>query len=207
MNKKNLLIKFRILYCILILLIATPTNLYSKDLFNQNYLNDDGTFNAIIEIPTGTKTKIEYDQILKDFKVEIVQNTQRKIDYLAYPANYGFIPNTLVKKKIGGDGDAVDIIVLGNKLKTGETVKVNIVGMLKLFDNNQIDFKVVSINNDENKKIFNLSSFENYYPGALDLIEIWFLNYKKNTNDNLITSNGYVEAQEAIEFIKFTSIK
>jgi len=37
----------------------------------------------------------------------------RVIKYLAYPGNYGMIPRTLLPKELGGDGDPLDIIMLG----------------------------------------------------------------------------------------------
>lgn len=85
-----------------------------------NYLHDISAFTAdsliqvVIEIPAGTNQKwevnketghIEWDQLTPD--------SMRIIDYLAYPANYGFVPQTLLSKESGGDGDPVDVFVLG----------------------------------------------------------------------------------------------
>ena len=42
---------------------------------------------------------------------EIVNGKPRKVHYLGYPGNYGFIPQTSLSKDRGGDGDPADILL------------------------------------------------------------------------------------------------
>ena len=59
----------------------------------------------------------------------------------AMPANYGFIPQTLCE-----DGDALDVLVLGDDvLTTGTVLTVRLVGMLHMIDNGVTDNKVLAI--------------------------------------------------------------
>ena len=46
----------------------------------------------------------------------------RIVNFLPYPANYGFIPSTFMDKKKGGDGDALDILLISEHMVTGTVV-------------------------------------------------------------------------------------
>ena len=56
-------------------------------------------------------------------KWEYSNNSYRTVKYLPYIANYGFVPQTLYSKDLGGDGDPVDVILLGEKKKMGAVIK------------------------------------------------------------------------------------
>ena len=79
-------------------------------------INADRTVNAIIEIPTGNNDKWE---VGKDGVMtwEIRKGKPRIVEYLGYAGNYGMIPRTL-----GGDGDSLDILVLGPSIPRGTWV-------------------------------------------------------------------------------------
>ena len=62
-------------------------------------------FNAIIEIPKGSKIKYELDKPTGLLRVDRILYSS-----VIYPANYGFIPRTYC-----GDGDPLDVLVLGNE--------------------------------------------------------------------------------------------
>ena len=53
--------------------------------------------------------------------------------------NYGFIPGTKA-----ADGMEKDAIILGPKLRTGEKVKVNDVGVVRFMDDGLVDDKIVT---------------------------------------------------------------
>ena len=85
----------------------------------NNYLtgyeavHDDGDINVVVEIPTGSVQKWEVDKTSGNLKWEFVDGKPREVKYLGYPGNYGMIPRTLLPKELGGDGDPLDVIVLG----------------------------------------------------------------------------------------------
>ena len=70
--------------------------------------NADGTLNAVIEIPQGDVRKFETDVTTGRLFWELKGGKPRKVAYLGYPGNYGMVPRTL-----GGDGDPLDVIVIG----------------------------------------------------------------------------------------------
>jgi inorganic pyrophosphatase len=152
----------------------------------NNFLSDieafasDSLVNVVIEIPAGTNQKWEVNKETGQIEWEqITPDSMRIIDYLAYPANYGFVPQTLLSKDRGGDGDPVDVFVLGPSIAREQVVKVRIVGIIHLLDANEVDSKLLAV--DVHNPGFDVNSFEaleKNYPGATDILRIWLLNYK-----------------------------
>ncbi len=136
---------------------------------------------AIIEIPAGTNHKIEYDYASKQFLNDQVDGQDRVINFLPYPGNYGFIPSTLMDKERGGDGDALDILVIGESVPTGTIMEVIPIGALMLRDRQEIDTKIIAIPADPLKQIIKAEDFMTFalkYDAARRIIEDWFQNYK-----------------------------
>ena len=173
----------KILY-ILIFFFTFQNYSYSETISIKNVLpfNLDNTVNAFIEIPAGTIEKWEMSSDGKTLMQELEKNGPRKIDYLPYPINYGFIPQTLLSKSVGGDGDALDIVVIGPQIKRGSIVKVKVIGMIELVDKGELDTKILSvlIKDELNiSKVNSLKDLKKNYIGVLDIILIWFENYKQ----------------------------
>ena len=174
-----------------------------KNFFHEyNAFNNDGTINVIVEIPAGDNDKWELWKKDGSIRWEFQNNSFRKIKYLPYISNYGFVPQTLFSKEIGGDGDPIDVILLGERLKRGSVIKGKILGVINMKDEGRLDSKIVAVN--QNSFVFNSSILNNFddlsknYPGALEIIEIWFRNYKLN-NNNII--NGYGSVNDAKNLI------
>src|ERR1041385_338684 len=91
---------------------------------------------AIIEIPKGSRNKIEYDEELEAFKLDRVL-----FSAVHYPVAYGFIPSTH-----WDDGDPLDILVITNEpLATGIVLDVIPIGALELHDDKGDDLKILSV--------------------------------------------------------------
>ena len=174
-----------------------------KNFFHEyNAFNNDGTINVIVEIPAGDNDKWELWKKDGSIRWEFQNNSFRKIKYLPYISNYGFVPQTLFSKEIGGDGDPVDVILLGERLNRGSVIKGKILGVINMEDEGSFDSKIVAVN--QNSFVFNSTILNNFddlsknYPGALEIIEIWFQNYKLNNN---IIINGYGSVNDAKNLI------
>lgn len=103
------------------------------------------------------------------------------IDFLPYPGNYGFIPSTLMEESRGGDGDALDILVIAESLKTGDTISVIPIGTLLLNDRGEEDTKIIAVPADPQKRVLQATDYQTFtvkYNAAQKIIENWFLNYK-----------------------------
>lgn len=172
------------------------------DFSKINTKSKDGYIHAVIEIPAGTNSKIEFNKTTKIFTPDVKDGKERIIDFLSYPANYGFIPSTYSDPAVGGDGDPVDILVLGSTLKSGTLIEVIPIGVLKLLDNGEEDFKVLAVPAKlETWKISfdNFTDFNNKYPGAKEIIEIWFKNYNREDTSEILGWGDEIEAMTYIE--------
>lgn len=92
-------------------------------------------FSVLVEIPQGSNLKYEFDEASGVMKVDFVFKN------LIFPFNYGFIPHTL-----GGDGDALDAIVLSSApILSGSVIQCRAVGVLETIDTGEVDNKLVVV--------------------------------------------------------------
>ena len=169
----------------------------------QNLPTYDGTFvNVVVEIPAGTNHKIEYDKTAKLFKNDTLEGKNRIIRFLPYPGNYGFIPSTFMDPARGGDGDALDILVIGESVPTGSVIKTIPVGVLLLRDRGELDSKIIAVPAETDLRVIDVTNFSNFqieFDGAKRLIESWFLNYKGAGRMEMIAWRDDAYARREIE--------
>ena len=107
---------------------------------------ENGTIRAIVEIPTGTSAKWEVSKEEPNAVYwEYKDNAPRIVNYLGYPGNYGAIPGTALPKELGGDGDPLDVIILGQAVPRGEIADVRLIGVLKMLDGGEQDDKLIAV--------------------------------------------------------------
>ncbi len=176
MNKINFILQIISILLFSKFVFANDQNLIS----DIKIYNEDKTINAVIEIPAGTLEKWEISKDGKKIEQEIHNSQMRKINYLAYPFNYGFVPQTVIPSEEGGDGDQLDIIIIGPTIKRGSIVKVKPIGAIIAVDNNEIDTKIVSVavNDLEISRINSINDLKKNYLGLFDIILTWIENYK-----------------------------
>ena len=137
--------------------------------------------NVIVEIPAGTNHKIEYHPGGGYVNDTLPGGVTRVINFLPYPGNYGFVPSTLMDRSRGGDGDALDVLVIGESLPTGTQVAVQPIATLLLRDRGEIDTKIIAVPADSAARVYRADNFLDFSLGndaAKRIIETWFLNYK-----------------------------
>ncbi len=181
--------------------IAKVNNKQIKKNLIKDYetLNQDGTVNAVIEIPVGLKEKWEVSKISGSLSREFYMGQPRTIKYKAYPTNYGMIPKTVLPTKVGGDGDPLDILILGDPLIQGDVVKVKIIGMIKMKDFGEQDDKIIAVQTEGVFSNFdNLAQLKREYPEVIEKIKVWFTNYKGKNIVNFIDYGTKEEAQNLI---------
>lgn len=140
----------------------------------------DGLLHAVIEIPAGTNTKYEYNKQLLQFQPDIRDGHVRRVEFMSYPVNYGFIPSTKMDKERGGDGDPLDVLVLAEHIPTGTVLQVQPIGLLMLKDLGELDHKVLAIPVDPAKRIIKSTNWEEFqrdYSAIRHIIELFFLYY------------------------------
>lgn len=158
--------------------------------------------NAVIEIPAGTNHKAEYNYDSGDFEVEIRNGKKRVVDFVPYVGNYGFIPSTYMDPKIGGDGDALDILVIAESVPSGTVMEVIPIATLELIDGDEIDTKLVGIPVDTTLRVMDATDFMTFtvkYNAAQQIIQNWFLNYK---GPGITEMKGWKDERYAMSQVK-----
>ena len=91
---------------------------------------------AFVEIPMGSRNKYEWDDEVGGMVLD-----RRLFTSMSYPADYGFIENTL-----GEDGDPLDALVLvGEPTFPGCRIRVRPVGVFHMEDEKGPDEKVICV--------------------------------------------------------------
>jgi inorganic pyrophosphatase len=91
---------------------------------------------VVIEIPSGSRNKYELDH-----ESGAIFLDRRLFTSMAYPADYGFIPDTLAE-----DGDPLDALVLvGEPTFPGCHIRARAVGVFHMADENGPDAKIICV--------------------------------------------------------------
>ncbi|HJW09062.1 MAG TPA: inorganic diphosphatase [Holophagaceae bacterium] len=147
--------------------------------------------NAVIEIPTGSRIKYEIDHETGMVHVDRVLYSP-----FHYPAEYGFIPNTLAP-----DGDPADVLVLINGTTyPGVVIKARPVGMLLMHDDKGQDNKVLCVAADD-PNYAHVESLDDLPPHFMKEVEHFFVTYK-DLEEKDVHSDGWAGREEALEFIR-----
>lgn len=158
-------------------------------------VDPDGAAQVVVEIPTGTSQKWETDKASGRLVWEVEDGAPRVVAYLGYPGNYGMIPRTLLPKNQGGDGDPLDVLVLGPAVPRGSVVPARVIGVLRMVDRGERDDKLIAVLADSCfGKVATLEELQKQFPGAAQIVETWFTNYK---GPGKMQSRGYADADRA----------
>lgn len=161
--------------------LYSESEVYSRNWGSLDTFSVNGHVQAVIEIPAGTNIKLEYDYAVNKFQPDRKDGRNRIIDFLPYPGNYGFIPSTMINKKMGGDGDSLDILVISESVPSGSVIEIIPIALLNLIDNGEIDSKIIAIPLNKKDRVISAISFSelnNNYPNIEKLIKLWFTSYK-----------------------------
>jgi inorganic pyrophosphatase len=179
-------------------LFLIPLTLFSiseaKPRDNNGLQSSEDTLRFRIEIPAGTKQKWEFNDETGEMEKDYKDGKERIIQFLPYPGNYGFIPETLA-----GDGDPIDLIDLDEAKERGELKEVRIIGALNFEDKKEEDIKFIGAS--PNGTFGHIQSIEQLLlekPAVLEIIKSWFLNYKK---PGKMVFYGYIDRDESVRLI------
>lgn len=94
------------------------------------------TIDVIVEIPRGSRNKYEFDHDLGVFRLD-----RRLFSATFYPADYGFIPDTLAE-----DGDPLDaLVLLDEPTFPGCYIRSKPIGIFWMTDEKGPDAKVITV--------------------------------------------------------------
>lgn len=153
---------------------------------------ENGVVNTVVEIPQGSRLKVEWDRQHAAFKLDRVEP-----DIFAKPCNYGFIPKTLDE-----DGDELDtLIICPEPLATGVWLEARIVGVMKFVDDGEVDDKIVVVPADNRDQGDYLQQL-NDDPVLIKKLEHHFTHYKDLKKPGSTVVQRWGDAEEAKQVIR-----
>lgn len=157
-----------------------------------------GHIQVLVEIPSGTTAKWELSPDTGNIVWEFKKGKPRTVNYKGgYPVNYGTVPKTNMSKDLGGEGESVDVILIGEQQKRGEIVKAKLIGMLKIKEGDgAIDDKLVAV--AKGTPEYDVKSVEELNTRFDNIglnVASWFANYKGPDSGMIV--QGFVSAGEA----------
>jgi len=150
--------------------------------------------NVLIENPMGgVPVKYELDKESGAMFVDRFLHTA-----MAYPGNYGFIPHTL-----SGDGDPVDVIVVGREpVMPGAVLRARPVGVLLMEDEAGEDEKILAVPVSKLHPYYaKVQSYEDLQEILRDQISHFFAHYKDLEKGKWVRIMGWDGPQRAAEMI------
>jgi inorganic pyrophosphatase len=181
------------------LLFAKPT--YGDmlmDITKIGHGENPDAVNAIIEVPLNSSIKYEIDKASGAVKVDRVLYSS-----MHYPANYGFISNTL-----SDDGDPTDILVLCDyALQAGSYIQCRLVGVLMTEDESGGDEKLIAVPTTKTDPTYaEIQDLNDIPEHTLNRIKNFFETYKLLEPDKWVKIAGFKDKASATEILK-TAIK
>ncbi len=188
------------MWSLILLLIAGCTSMDEKmDIDTLQTFSANGHLHAVIEIPAGSSSKLEYDPATGEFPISLRNGKPRTIEFLPYPANYGFIPGTKMNKEEGGDGDAVDVFVLCGAVPTGSVLEVGPIGIIELIDAGERDDKLVALPIDPALRTVDADDISELPEAVRNILVTWLVNYDPEDGAELVAVKGRTEALATIK--------
>ena len=153
---------------------------------------EKGELNVVIEIPTGSNHKIEWDREHACFMLDRVEPIA-----FAKPCNYGFIPQT-----IDEDGDELDALVITDQpLTTGIWLKTRILGVMKFVDGGEVDDKIIVVPEDDRNNGDKYQTLEDLPKQLIEQIRFHFNHYKDLKKPGTTEVKEFADAKVAKKVI------
>jgi len=147
----------------------------------------EGNIFVVIEIPRGSRNKYEIDH--EGGRVFL---DRRLFTAMAYPADYGFVPDTLA-----GDGDPLDaLVLLEDPVYPGVWVEARPVGVLYMRDEAGEDAKLICVPPKE-PRWAKVRDVDDLTPELLAEIQHFFEVYKALEPEKYASAQGMAGVEEA----------
>ena len=148
------------------------------------------TLHVVVEIPKGSRNKYEWDERLRAFKLD-----RLLFSSVAYPSDYGFVPDTLAP-----DGDPLDALVcVSEPTFPGCVIPVRPVALLRMHDEKGLDDKLVCVPLDD-PNWRSIERLEQLPRQLRDEIEHFFSIYKQPEGKH-VEVDGWHPAETALEVL------
>ena len=153
---------------------------------------DDDEIEVVVEIPKGSRNKYEYDH-----ERHVIRLDRRLFSATSYPADYGFIPDTLAE-----DGDPLDALLLvEDPTFPGCYVRGRPVAIFWMTDEHGPDAKILCVPTADPRwrDVYDLADLPS---GLSQEIEHFFDTYKDLEPGKSTSTKGYEGKDAAVEEIQ-----
>ncbi len=149
---------------------------------------------AIIEVPLNSNIKYEIDKESGAIEVDRVLYSA-----VHYPANYGFVANTL-----SDDGDPTDILVICDyALQAGSYIKCRLIGVLLTEDESGGDEKLIAVPTEKIDPSYkDIREIDDLPEHILNRIRNFFETYKMLEPDKWVKVSGFKDKAAATEILE-----
>jgi inorganic pyrophosphatase len=135
--------------------------------------------NVVIEIPKMSRIKYELDKETGLIMVDRVLYSP-----MHYPANYGFVPQTLWE-----DGDPLDVLVMSHEpFVPGCLVKARPIGVMEMTDDGDSDAKILAVP-IKDPRYDTIQDIDDLDPHTLEEIKHFFKVYKELQRKEVIVAD------------------
>ena len=151
--------------------------------------------NVIIEIRRGERNKYEMDKDTGALFLDRVNGTM-----LGYPADYGYIPQTLCE-----DGDPLDaLLIIDESVPHGVVVPSRPIGVLYMVDDGENDEKVICVPVDDVSKdqYQDLADLGTNFQKVVEHFYSHYKDWKKDWKGASVSFNGWGDAAAAKKVIE-----
>lgn len=160
---------------LLVPFVATLACVGPNHLLDAVPVNADRTIHVVVENPAGTSEKWEVRANGRLVR-ESAGDAPIRIPHLPWPANGGMLPRTLHAAEMGGDGEPLDVLVLGEAIERGRTVRVRPVGLLRVVDRLERDEKILAVpTSGPFATVDDVDDLERAFPGVVEILTAWFV--------------------------------
>lgn len=153
---------------------------------------ENGEINVVVEIPTGSNHKIEWDRKNACFMLDRIEPIA-----FAKPTNYGFIPQTLDE-----DGDELDVLLITDQpLTTGIYTTARVLGVMKFVDDGEVDDKIIAVVSDDRNNGDCYQTLADLPDRLIEQIRFHFSHYKDLKKPGTTEVKEFAGADEAKKVI------
>lgn len=135
---------------------------------SPSYTEADALVDVMVEIPSGSRNKYEFDHEQNVFRLD-----RRLFTATRYPSDYGFVPDTLSE-----DGDPLDaLVLLDDPTFPGCWISTRIIGVFFMTDEAGPDAKLITVI-DKDPQREHIRDIEDLPRHLVDEIRHFFSIYK-----------------------------
>jgi inorganic pyrophosphatase len=152
--------------------------------------NAPAVVNVVIEIRKGERNKYEIDKETGRLFLDRVNGTT-----LGYPADYGYVPNTLCE-----DGDPLDaLLIIDESVPHGVVVPARVIGVLYFEDDGEMDEKLITVPADDVSKdhIKDLADLGDNFKKVIEHFYTHYKDWKKGWTGVSAELKGWGDAAAA----------